>query len=64
MPPLPPHQLHPVIFAASSRASKSIHIGFQKFCLFLMLPSMDLDIQIGRSKMALTGATYVSLTDI
>lgn len=60
--PSSPPLLHPVKFTASLRASKSLHIGFQSSFLLLMLPSADLDLQIGRSKMALIGATYVSST--
>ena len=36
---------------------------FSKVCLLLMLHSADFDLQIGRSKMALIGATYISSTD-
>ena len=36
---------------------------FSKVCLLLMLYRADFDLQIGRSKMALIGATYISSTD-
>ena len=132
-PPFPPPQLHPVKFAASSRACRSLqschcscsvtkscptlydpteptrllcpwdspgkntevgchfllqgiflmqgsnHVScigrqvlyhwttweapFSKVCLLLMLHSADFDLQIGRSKMALIGATYISSTE-
>lgn len=51
------------LLAASSRASKSVHIGFQR--LFIMFPSADLDLQVGKSKwLSLIGATCMFSTDI